>query len=183
MKLVTVTTLALAAALSHSALAVHQIGFISSFDVMPSAPLQKTDSLECTDFSGSWKGACTTTEGKKVEEAFNIIQNDCSVIELTSAKHKVAIPVGGVLSIGGAKPGNPAMSFGADITSSWNKEKKVLSFYVMAGGKKLAIDEKGGGLALKQDIQLTDNKLTVEIVAMGSEGKKAGSCEFEKQSR
>lgn len=156
--------------------------FTGSFDVLPSMEGSVANANECSDFTGKWKGVCMSSQGAKVEESFAIKQKGCELVEVESSKgKKMFVPVGGAFSMGGSMPGTPASTFGMDMNSSWDKEKKTLTIFVMAGGKKLAVDEAGKGFFVKEDAKLVNGKLAVDIYAMGSNVQKISFCEFDKQ--
>jgi hypothetical protein len=156
--------------------------FLGTLDFSRPVSRPMTD-VTCASFAGSWKGTCTSPSGDApVDEAFTVVQKDCGSVEFDTDKGNVTIPVGGSFSLGGALAGDPAISFGGSVTSSWNAEHKVLSLYVMAGGKKLTIDNAGGGFFVKEDIQLaSDSKLAVDVFVAGT-ANKILFCQFDKQA-
>ena len=162
------------------AIASEDLTFLSSLQMMPSVENSRGDGDKCTNFAGSWKGTCKTADGKTVEEAFQLKQKGCMMIEVTSAKQKTAIAIGGTFSAGGAIPGSPAVSFGGNFNSNWDKEMKVLSVFMGGGGKKLSLNEMGHGFFAKEEVRMMgEKKMGVQIHVMGGEMKKV-SCEFDK---
>lgn len=157
--------------------------FLSSLDLGPKVDMTQTDAIRaCTDFTGSWKGTCTVGEKTK-EENFTVKQKGCEFIEVSDSKgnSKMTLPIGGTFNGGGVMPGNPAVTFGGNIQSHWNKEHTVLNLLVGGGAKQIAIDTEPHGFMVKEEMKVDGNKLAVTIVAHHSKGKTNGTCEFIKQ--
>ena len=159
------------------------VTFLSSLNSMPPVHPSREAGKVCTDFSGNWKGTCTLAEGKKLDESFSMAQTGCEMLQVSGEKQNTQIlPIGGVMTTGGAIPGNPAMTFGSSVDSSWNKEKTTLTISIMGGGKKLASDDAGQGFFLTEEARIVNGKLAVDIHAAGSSGEIVSFCEFDRQN-
>lgn len=64
----------------------------TNLDNVPSAANTKT--LECTDFGGLWKGSCQSNDGASFQTEVNIVQEDCTSIELDGE----SLPLDGYIS-------------------------------------------------------------------------------------
>jgi hypothetical protein len=183
-RFVSLLVISVVTAFNVGAHAANSFSFVDSFSAAPSVTNSRTDRDICANFAGNWKGTCSATGGTTSSESFTITQQGCAMMKVTADEgKKVAfLPVGGVFSMGGAIAGSPAVSFGMNFTSSWDKDQKVLSVFMTAGGKKLAIDEAGGGVALMEKISMPqEKKLSVEVYSHGSAGNKIALCNFDLQ--
>jgi hypothetical protein len=134
--------------------------------------LTKTLRVEnCTDFTGSWKGSCTTGDAAPVDSQVNIKQYGCAAmtvgedfIPLEGLKsHTVTLPVD-----------SKNVAFGFTSTSNWDTTHTLLkSTYggsVQADGH--AIQISGEGL-----MRIDGNKLSVGGSIFGIQV----SCVYDKQ--
>jgi len=178
-----ISTLILSTCLSLSALAADvPQSFSEQLNLTPQMQTQQTESTQtCADFTGTWKGTCAV-DNKTHDDSFTATQKGCEFLEVTGKdNHKIMIPIGGIVSLEGAVPGNPGSTFGGKINSSWNKEHTTLNLIISGGHKKLVIDEALEGMMLKQDIKLEEGKLKVDFTAYHSKEKTVGNCSFVKQ--
>ncbi|MCX6124404.1 MAG: hypothetical protein NTV34_06595, partial [Proteobacteria bacterium] len=87
----------------------------------------------CTNFTGTWKGTCTDTSGKKKEDTTVIRQYGCGVISLSDSD-TLPLFFGGVNNEGYTIK-TSAISY--TTTIDWNKEQTVANIAMHGLGRAL----------------------------------------------
>jgi len=152
--------------------------------LQPSPTVQASNDDACENFSGNWKGSCTSAAGEKIDEAFTVTQSGCDAIVLKGADHQVYIPVGGQASgdiavSNCAECGNKPGVLHATMEAHWDSYKKVVTMHSGVIAKVLTGDSAPKAYFVKSVAQIKDYKLVVDVFEMASD-KKVKFCELAK---
>lgn len=153
--------------------------------LQPLPAVQSSNDDACENFSGNWKGQCTTAAGQKIDEAFSVTQSGCDALAIKGGDHHIYLPVGGQASLdiavaNCAECGNKPGVMTATIEGHWDTYKKVLTVHSGALAKVLAGDSAPKAFFSKSVARLQDYKLIVDVYEVGSDAKKVKYCELAK---
>jgi hypothetical protein len=85
----------------------------------------------CTNFSGTWKGKCTDTNGAETEESMVIEQNSCDSVTINDAQS---------YNFGGANTDTQTGTWSTNVFTTnldWNADKTVAKLVLGGGGRIL----------------------------------------------
>lgn len=135
-------------------------------------PADTTVRETCADFSGHWKGVCTT-EGQSPKAEYSIIQQTgCDLIVSNSQP----IFVGGTTDASHAfTMAGKNYTSGYTLAADWNDDKSKISFQVLANARAM---QKSGlfPIYLNGDMAIKNGQLKVNLKMFDTKGE----CTYDK---
>jgi hypothetical protein len=109
------------------------------------------ESADCVNFSGSWQGVCTSSDGESWDDRFDVEQESCGELTMDG----VTLPIGGA-----AKVDQDGQAYTLDMTifPQWGSSRNALNARYSLAYRATDVDVYGFGRGVIV-MELIDNKL------------------------
>jgi hypothetical protein len=126
-------------------------------------PSKKTkESIMCANFSGTWNGTCTSSDGETLDERVSIRQDNCASFEISGDGYVDTFELNKIERLG-TTSFDYMSDFQASGHTEWDIARQVLTVSVIGNYKSLNYGEHGG-IEYKKTIAIIDGKLQTRSI-------------------